>query len=511
MILRPYQQRALDEARSSDRPVIVLPTGAGKTVVAAHLIRDWPGPVLFVAHRRELIVQAQARLAAVGVESGAILSGIDPSPTRVQVGSVQTLARRVRPPASLLVIDEAHHAVGDIYTALVEAYPDAFVVGLTATPFRLDGRGLGEVFRSIVVGAYMDELVADGTLVGPRIFTQRGPDLSGVHKVGGDYSSNSLAAIMNTPKLVGDLVAHWLKYRPSRTVAYGIDVAHARAISDQFAASGISSAVITGDTETDDRDYILRSLADGALSVVSNCMVLTEGWDLPSLDCAIVARPTASLCLHLQMIGRIMRSAPGKTGAILLDHAGNIGRLGKPLQRIAYDLHGKVKSSVDGFKTCPSCGLVVEPGTEICPECGHEFKAPEKKPVEHIDGDLVEDSPDTTWSDQNAYWNQIESLRVAYGFAPGWAAHRFRARFGSWPTLAYRHLANPDSDEDRSYVFSQLLDFAESKGFKPGWAAFQFKAKFGGWPSGSVRRLTKRLREARPARVNDHEGDRVPF
>jgi len=491
MILRDYQRKALDALRSKidERPVLVQPTGSGKTCVLAHLINEWEGPVLFVVHRRELLTQAVEHLARLGVQAGAILSGIAPaSEHRVQVASVQTLARRVRPPATLVIFDEAHHVVGDSFHAVVDAYPDAAIAGCTATPYRLDGRGLGEVFRSIVVGAYLDELVADGTLIAPRIFTvplSVNPD--GVKKTAGDFNLQALGALMNTKQLVGDLVEHWKKHEPGRTVVYAVDVAHSLEIQKQFQEAGIPARHLDGKTDKDTRATILDCLRLGHTRVVTNCQVLTEGWDLPALDCAIVARPTASLCLHLQMLGRVMRTAEGKTRAIVLDHAGNIRRLGMPDQRIAYSLDGKAKATADGFQTCPACGCCFDIGETECPECGHVREAPEQKPVEIVPGELVEAASEPDHAERSAAFDAIEQLRCAYGFKEGWSAYRFKARFGCWPLVladeeGRRRLCDARSGGDRARAYKEWLATALAKGFRRGWASWQYRTAFGKWP-----------------------------
>ena len=293
---------------------------------------------------------------------------------------------------------------------------------------------------------------------------------------------------MNTPALVGNIVEHWQKFTPARTVVYAVDVKHSINIRDRFRAAGIPALHIDGQTGITERAETLKSLRDGCTKVVCNVMVLTEGWDLPALDCAVIARPTASLALHLQMLGRIMRTAEGKASSLVLDHAGNVHRLGLPTQQIDYSLDGKVKPKTTGFKTCEKCGCVCDVFDQVCPECSAPFGGDSQQrdiPQEEA-GELVELNPEVLHETKAETFRALEQLRISYGFKEGWAAHRFKSRFGQWPLVVVvdevRRLADPRSGEDRARVYRDYLGVALSRGFRKGWAAHQYRSHFGVWP-----------------------------
>lgn len=247
MILRPYQTRAVDLARAAflagkRRILLVAPTGAGKTVIATHgLIAPAVARgsrVLFLAHRQELIDQCAAKLGELPY--GIIKANIKPHPyAPIQVASVQTLARRDLPPADLVVVDEAHHTTGDnSYGVILAAYPNAAIVGLTATPFRLDGRGMGSVFDALIPVATVSELIAAGALVRPRTFALPAPDLAGIRTVAGDYADGALAHRMDTKRIGTALVETYRKHADGRSaIAFGVNVAHAEHIADEFTAA----------------------------------------------------------------------------------------------------------------------------------------------------------------------------------------------------------------------------------------------------------------------------------
>ena len=287
--LRDYQRDIVARARLVRRPCIVMPTGSGKTLVASEIIRSEPDRhVLFLAHRRELIHQAAAKLGELGVNVGVILAG---EPTNVmlgvQVASVQTVwSRSFRskslelPPAGIVFIDEAHHVRAPIYKAIIEKYPDAKIIGLTATPCRRDGRGLGNVFDALVEGPQVSELIAQGFLVGTKVFAPSKPNLKGVHTRQGDYIESELAERMDKVELVGDIVSHWHRLSERRkTVVFATSVAHSVHLKDEFERSGVRAEHIDGSTPKGERDEILDQLARGDIEVVTNCLVLTEGWD----------------------------------------------------------------------------------------------------------------------------------------------------------------------------------------------------------------------------------------
>jgi superfamily II DNA or RNA helicase len=233
------------------------------------------------------------------------------------------------PPADLIVVDECHHCPANSYQTIIDAYPDAIILGLTATPCRGDGRGLGGIFQTIIETPQVAELVEKGFLVKTRVYAPVIPDLKGVRIQAGDYAENQLADRMDRPQLIGDIVTHWHKYGEGRrTVAFAVNVAHSIHMRDEFIKSGVHAEHIEGTTPKDERDATLARLASGEVELVTNCMVLTEGWDMPEVGCCILARPTKKMGLYRQMIGRVLRPAPNKADAIILDHSGAVFKHG---------------------------------------------------------------------------------------------------------------------------------------------------------------------------------------
>ena len=443
--LRDYQRDAVSEVReafrSHRRVCLQLPVGAGKTVVAAHIMAAVVARnerVLFLVHRRELIMQAVERLRAyAAIEPGIILAGEPEPPDRpAQIASIQTLARRVKPAARLLIIDEAHHAVAESYMNLLACYPGAFVLGLTATPARLDGRGLSDVFDHLVSGISVASLIEQGVLVKPRTFGPSSPDLSGVHTLAGEYNQAEVEPIMGT--LVGDVVSHWKRLAEGRrTVVFCVSVAHSLLVCAAFRREGVSAEHIDGSTPKAVREEALARLAAGETTVLCNCELLGEGWDLPALEVAVLARPTASLVVHRQQIGRIMRAAENKDGALVLDHSGNTKRHGFIDEPIAWSLDGKKKLERIGplVKTCKVCYAICQLHDSVCMECGTAFPvtaAPSDVP-DTVEGLLHEYHQKSPWEQRLTFYREQVTEASRLQRRLGWARNRYRERFGEWP------------------------------------------------------------------------------
>ena len=393
------------------------------------------------------------------------------------------------------------------YGRILDNYPDAQVLGLTATPFRLDGRGLGDVFGELVIAATAAELCRSGVLHDPRVYAGKSPDLRRVRISMGDYALGELSRRTNTQELNADLVQTWLEKSPGRrTVAFAVDIQHSQAIAAAFQAAGVPAEHLDGGMSRQEREGILARLRDGRTLVVSNCMVLTEGWDLPALETAIVARPTASLNLHLQMIGRIMRACPDKDGAIVLDHSGNHHVHGRVTRRIEYSLDSTRRvgeSDPLRLRRCKACQLLFDPEEPCCPECGWTPEPPAReRPPVHGTGRLVV-FDDSDFAYRAEFWRLIEAQRMAAGFKPGWSAYRFKERFGEWPVVADGELVNPDraSLEEKRGVYMAFVRQAEEKGFKPGWAAYRYREVSGCWPRGFVDEVRREALSERFARL----------
>ena len=492
MELRPYQTDAIDAVLSSlaDNPILVAPTGSGKTVMGTEIVRRHGGRVLWLAHRRELIQQAARQLEAFGLSCGVIQAGVTPCYARpVQVASIQTLARRAHPEADLVVLDEAHHCRAATYRKVFDAYPGVPRLGLTATPFRLDGRGLGDVFGKIIVAATAKQLCDDGTLVAPIVYAPPADPLKGVRIVAGEFNMEQAARRLDQPKLVANIVDTWLKHaRGRRTLCFTINVLHSKHLVERFVAAGVAAEHLDGTADALTRRLVQDRLRDGVTLVVSTCMIWTEGIDIPALEVAIVARPTASLNLHLQMLGRIMRACDGKGGAVVLDHAGNYNRHGEVTRDIAYSLDDDAKPVIapPSGKACPKCYLICDRWDAECPECGYVFGSDKKEtPVpKEAEGELERVGENVPLAIRQAYYDHCEAQRIANCYKDGYSAAKYHAKFGIWPLAQDGTIvdtvaagANVKNNEYR-----KLMEVARRKNYRPGWAAYMFKARFGHWP-----------------------------
>lgn len=467
--LRPYQLEAVERVREcvrkgQTRNVVCAPTGSGKTILAAHITQsalERGKRVLFVAHRRELIRQPFCRFVASGIDPrhiGVIMAGVGSGPLSlfaasddasmwagyarrrppapVQIASIQTLARRQRPPADLIIIDEAHRTLSKSYLDLLADYPSAVVLGLTATPTRTDKRGLGEVYQGLVVVAQYRELVELGALVAPRVWTvPRLPDVSAVKTKGEDYDPRELDLAVNKSELIGDIVEHWQRHgNGAPTFAFAVSVAHSRRIAAAFLEAGIPAAHVDGETPVAERDAVFARLSRGELRVVSNCDVTTEGTDVPAVKTIVVARPTKSLRVWLQQAGRGSRPHESGLPFVILDHAGCALEHGLPQEDRQWSLEPpkKRKLGKPPTKLCPECYCIVPAATPVCPECGFAFPPAERSELEEREGELVEFTQDAQYAVILREWYR-HNKRRSVPLKPGWCFFRYREKFGKNP------------------------------------------------------------------------------
>jgi superfamily II DNA or RNA helicase len=497
MDLRDYQVKVIDDfeheiAAGKRRIILVAPTGSGKTVIASAIIKLFikrRRGVLVVAHRREIIKQTSDKLHAIGVAHGIIMAGEQDRPLEfVQVASIQTLwVRGVQresmelPKAELLVIDEAHHCPANTYSKIIETYPDAIVLGLTATPCRGDGRGLGGIFEVLIECPQVVELIEQGFLVKTRVYAPIMPDLKGVKVQAGDYVESQLAERMDRPKLVGDIVTHWHKYSERRkTVCFATGVRHSVHLRDEFIKSGVRAEHIDGGTPKPERDASLARLASGEIELITNCIVLVEGWDMPEVGCCILARPTRKMGLYRQMIGRVLRPAEGKPDAIILDHSGAVFRHGFAEDPVEWALDPDTRAESakhnarcgDNAKSrlleCSQCSAIRMAG-EPCSVCGF-LPTPPPLPFTVADGDLglVEGGRAKASvydpAAREEWYAMLKAIAIERGYSPKWPAVNYKEKFGSWPPWGSNPEPIPPTPEVRSWVRSRLIAYAKGRG-----------------------------------------------
>ena len=503
MQLRPYQAAHVEALRESIRRghrriIAVAPTGSGKGSVLATMAQTCVSrgrPCVVMTPRRELVEDLSVRISSLGVEHGVILAGdrrVRPD-LLCQVASVQTLARRTKPPADLVIVDECHHATSESWAKILAAYPDASVIGFTATPCRLSGKGLGTVFDDLVMGPQPAELTDLGFLVPVTGFAFDAPDLRGVKKTAGDFNEGELGVVMGGTKLVGNIVEQWKQHSTGvRTIVFAVNVEHSKKLVAEFQAAGIPAEHVDGTADSATRSEIFARFRSGQTPVLCNVMLATEGFDLPEIGCVVLARPTMSLALALQMIGRGRRPLRCTCGLIphwrsescecgrpvekrvlrLHDHAGVVMLHGLPDDARDWSLaHGagaSKKGSVS-VRTCEKCFALYDPKkNDSCPRCGHANKV-KKSSLKQIEGEAIslDEAAKRRVEPRGRMFDAYREL-VEKGRAKGWkknaAAMMFKARFGFFPwrswteALAAETVAAPTASAPAAHSSSSTCE-----------------------------------------------------
>jgi DNA repair protein RadD len=407
IVLRDYQQAAIDNLRAAyaagkRAPLLVAPTGAGKAVMLARVCHgavDRGSRVYVMVHTVELVDQLSATLTAEGVKHGMIAAGYESNTEMgVQVCSVQTLVRRLSktPAPDLIVTDECHHSTASGYMAIYKQWPKARLLGVTATPRRLDGRGLGSVYDAMIETPDTAALIAAGYLSPFKAFAPPTVDASGLHVRAGDFAAEEVDQLMNKAAITGDAISHYRQHADGKRAAlFAHNIKAAEDYAAAFRSAGYQAFALDGRLDRTIRRQVVRDFRDGRIQVVTSCAILSEGFDLPAIECGIFLRPTASLGLWRQQVGRTLRLFDGKAHAILLDHVGNTARHGLPDDPIEWSLGDTPKKKRAGEKppmsvrVCAKCWATAKMTARQCPECGEPFPVKERQ-IEQRDGELVE-------------------------------------------------------------------------------------------------------------------------
>lgn len=450
--LRSYQEEAVKSARDAVTAghrgiVIQSPPRTGKTVIMADIARSATkqcNRVLFIVHRAEILAQARETFRADGVNMRFC-----------QMGMVQTITRHVaelKTPA-IIIVDEAHHALSRSYRKILDNFPQSVKLLFTATPWRMDGKGLDGVADTLIQGKPISWLMNNGFLAPVDYYAPSGLDNSQLKtKRNGEFDENSIEQAMK-PKIYGDAVAHYQKLAAGKqAIAYAYNVASAKRLADAFNAAGITARSVSGKTKKKDRERIVAAYRAGKIQVVTNAELFTEGLDLPNVDCVIMLRPTQSLSLYLQFAMRSMNPREGKT-AVIIDHVNNVERFGLPTIDRVWTLGGRDKHSkssngepIKSVTVCPMCFATFYRHGDECPFCGALLTEEETIAV-----------------DPNAKLKKVEAdKRVA--LAKRLAEDR-----------AMDAVADKSPAELKTYA--EIKAYGKLHGYKPGWAYFQAKLK----------------------------------
>lgn len=454
--LRDYQEKARVDLRLALREhqsvLTVLPTGSGKTALAAALTKllfDAGKRVGFACHRRELLKQTAGTFDKFGVPYSYVAAGNHFNPYhRIYICSTPTLKNRLgRIPFDYLFVDEAHLSMAAGWKAVVGHYKEqgTRIIGLTATPERLDGKPLGENFETMVIGPNVGEMIERGNLSRYRAYAPAGVDLTGVKTRGGDYVSSEIDAIMEGKAVLAGAVRHWKRLADGmRTIAFTPSVERAEQLAQEFRENGVSAVSVDGNTPMEVRTQAFNDFADRKVKVITSVNLFSEGFDLAAqvgrdvtVECALLYRPTQSLALHLQQIGRALRKKPNP--AIILDLVGNLARLGFPDDEREWSLEGRKKDKREVKVTeCPGCAGVHHPAP-VCPYCGHVYEkavAGGGREVQEVDGDLEEVDVEALRRQRKMEQARAETLQDLVNLATArgykspekWAGHVWSAR-----------------------------------------------------------------------------------
>ena len=500
--LRPYQKKAVSDTyqliRSQRKRILLFaPTGSGKTLISSRVVKDAVSRgkrLLFVVHRKILIDQTHDKFQKFGLECGFIKSGYPENrDALVQIASVGTLQEREwwkEYPADIVILDECHitafsSVVGEMMSRI---YPRAIYLGLTATPWRLaKNEGMGDMFTDLVCAPMPYQLIESGFLVKPSYYSLQQPNLEEVKIKNGEFDSKGLSVACNTPEQIEATVKDWFRLAfGRRTIAFTVDVPHAKNLAAAFERYGISSAYVSGKTSTKIRRKIYKQLEDGKILLLASCAALSEGFDVPAVNAVLLCRPTKSKALYFQQVGRGLRISPEseKRDCIVLDKAGNVLLHGfvEDLKEVSLT-PGKEKGEGGeaSRKVCPEddggCGAILYAFQMTCPHCGYKF---ERKLLRNF-LKLARVMNDEDWRRLEVY---RAKLREAYQkiYAPTWAAVVFKDDFGFFPPWDWGKGAvfgeQPTDEHRRSYQ-SHLMAIASRKNKDKDWVEKYFGLEFG--------------------------------
>jgi superfamily II DNA or RNA helicase len=472
--LRPHQEKAIELLRNAFKagyrtPVLQAPTGMGKTLIAIDIIKRMLAAgksALFIVDRITLIEQTSVEFDKHGIDHG-IIQGNHPRSNNcpVQIASVQTLARRtVRHHADIVFCDEAHCMFDSLNKLITHDWNATRFIALSATPW---AKGMGKIYDHLIVVETTKSLIEKGFLSDYIAYGPTSIDLAGIKTVAGDYNQKELGERVNTKKIVGDVVSTWLRLGKNRqTVCFAVNVAHSKAIVDEFVANGVTAAHIDAYTDRVEREEVMAAHDSGKIKILSNVGITTKGWDSPNTNCLIYARPTKSLMLHIQILGRVLRKGADNSKAIILDHGNNIERLGFPTDDVPSELCDGTRSKAESEKRekeeklpkpCPQC-FTLKTAFQ-CPTCGY---IPEKMPnVEAEKGELKNLEEARHKRDEHVLWaGMFKQYAIDHGHNLGSAFHRFKDKFGVNPPNCG---PKPLTDEFKRYMQHLNIKRAKSK------------------------------------------------
>lgn len=496
--LRDYQTNLINQvfaswAKGSRKVLAQLPTGGGKTVIFSAIAKEFlkrGEGVLVLAHRKELILQAGEKLEAVsGLPVGYIKAGMPVAPDYdIQVASVQSLARRKRyPEVGLVIVDEAHHAISKTYQDILKHYEKAYILGVTATPCRTDGQGFKYTFDDLVCGPSVTELITEGHLSQFRIFAADTTiKTKGVKKTAGDFNQNQLSEVAQ--KINGSVVPTWRKFANGKqTVVFCVDVAHSKSVAETFQNAGITAEHLDGETPDDDRAATLNRFRTGQTTVLCNCGIVSEGFDVPAIEAIQCLRPTCSLILWLQMVGRSLRPSEGKPYAAIIDHSENWKNHGLPDEDREWSLEPISLKNGRFTQTCPECNHVFKPLSHetskphhhivdaegelkaiyrsLCPNCQtqFEFEMGEGQPMGQRqlsveEAQSIKELPTWVNPENIKLVQRLVAQAKKSNFKPGW--------------IYYRLMELPNI---RDFSLGDWRYIAKELGYKSGWAFYRWQ------------------------------------
>lgn len=455
--LRYYQENGTASiraafARGVRRLCYQCPTGGGKTIlfcyIAYHAARKG-NVVWIVVHRRELVKQTVAKLREFGAHCGVMAAGWTPNPyAPIQVCLIDSMPSRMKnyPAPQLVIPDETHHLVSEKWLRVMHQITTARFLGVTATPCRLDGKGLGDFYEHLILGPSVRELMDAGALCKAEIFSWPQADIKKVHTVAGDYNRRELAEAVNKPRIIGDAIEHYRELANNTpAIAFCVNLEHAENVAQQFRDAGYNALRVDGKMDQESRDAAIRGLSNGSVQILTSCDLISEGVDIPVVTTALLLRPTKSLSLYLQQVGRVLRPAEGKSHAIILDHSGNILTHDTPWADREWSLDGvKRRPGVTAqamVTQCSHCYRVYD-GRGECPYCGF-IPVAQGRSIEQEAGKLVKFNAEAAAAKQEAdrkkreVWGastrqDLERIAQERGYDPRWVARMMdlRRRYG---------------------------------------------------------------------------------